>query len=129
MPHPPPYLLDPDPAQRLGYGRTQHLPGPGRYTPQLRFHPRPAQLDRIQLGAVTREVEHADACRLERGPDRLRLVSAQVVHDDHVTRGEGRDQRLDHEGEEPRAGHRPVVALPREEATGCRDGPDDGEVL
>ena len=64
----------------------------------------PEQLDGVELGAVSREVDRVGACGLDGGPDRQHLVDVQVVHHHDVARAEPRDQARSNEADEGRAG-------------------------
>lgn len=51
-------------------------------------------LNRVQVGAVGREVEEFRARRAERGPDGGTFVAPEVVHDNDVAAREGGRERV-----------------------------------
>ena len=67
-----------------------------------------ALLDRVEVGAVGRQVKDAGADSGDRGSDASDLVYRKIVHNDHVTGRERRRQELLDVGAESGAGHRPV---------------------
>ena len=65
-------------------------------------------LDGIEIGTVGRQVEQLCPACFDRPADARDLVGGQIVHDDDVTRAQGRRQHLLAPGSEDLAVHRPV---------------------
>ena len=76
--------------------------------PQEPFELSEELLDGVEVGGVWRQKEEPCAGLSDGLANRLSLVAAEVVHDDDVAGGEGRDQQLTHIGGEPLPVDRPV---------------------
>ena len=82
------------------------VPGGGLADQRLQFGE--GLLNRIEIGAVGRQVDKPGAARLDGFAHASHLVRAEVVHDDDVTGHEGRGQDLFDVGEEHLAVHRAI---------------------
>jgi hypothetical protein len=80
-------------------------------------------LDRVQVGAVRRQVEQRGSARFNSFADAGDLVDANVVHDDDVTVFEGRSEDVFDLGQEACAIHRTIQQDRRSDgiATECGD--------
>lgn len=93
---------------RRADGGPQELSGATARLPQNRLQLGKRLLDRIQIGAVFRQIPETRARGLKRPPDRWTFVTRQVVHDDNVAGRQRRDQDLLDVGEEAHAIDRPI---------------------
>ena len=64
--------------------------------------------DRVEIGAVGRQEQQSCADAADRLAHFAAFMAAEIVHDNHVTGLEGRQQKLAHIGEESRAVDRAV---------------------
>ena len=72
-------------------------------------------LDRVEVGAVGRQVEQTGASAFDRRPDALDLVARQIVQDDDIARAQGGNEELLDPGAERLAVDRPVERARRDE--------------
>ena len=64
--------------------------------------------NRVEIGGIRRQEAQRSPGSLKGPPHSRAFVTAEIVHNDDIARGEGREQALLHIGQEPQAGDRAV---------------------
>ena len=94
--------------QRRGHRGPQVLDGAPTCSAAQRFQFREPEFDRIQVGALRRQVPELRARRLDPLADALDVMGGQVIHHDDVAGLERRDEDLIEVGEKTVPVHRPL---------------------
>ncbi len=86
------------------------------------------QLDRVEVGGVGRQVAQGGAGRFDRLAHAGHFVRLEIVHDDEVAFGQGRDQALADIGQEDCAIHRVIDDKGRGDLAAAQSGDKGGDL-